>query len=160
MAELLKRWDEDHPDSDYVALPQAFGPKISFAGSNLLIDCDDIADLILGEIDSYSTTPEYDPLTTGYVPKPKLTNAEYAERWQKHESLISRMSEWVDVIARTPKYGERVFAIHDLRPIGRGRFVADYYFSEYGFVANEGDTDCYGYITHWISVGDVKLILR
>lgn len=67
MAELLKKWDEDHPESDYVVLPQAFGPKISFAGSNLLINGDDIVDLILSEIDSHSThRPEYDSLTTGF----------------------------------------------------------------------------------------------
>lgn len=89
-----------------------------------------------------------------------MSEEEYAKRWQKHESLISRLSEWVDVTDHTPKHGERVFAIGDFRPIGRGRFVADYYFSEHGFVANEGDTDGYGYITHWISLDDVKLILR
>ena len=36
--------------------------------------------------------------------------------------------------------------------MGKGKFIDNYFYENNHFVANLGDDDPYGYITHWISM--------
>jgi hypothetical protein len=118
----------------------------------------DVASDILDVIESFRPEPEYDTETGAYKPKPRMSESEYLEYCAEHENLIDSMLTWVSCLQGSPNYNQRVFAIQDLTPIGRGKFVGDYYYTKYGFVANELDTDGYGHITHWVSFDEVRYI--
>ena len=86
---------------------------------------------------------------------------------EKHSKIIKALLLcWVDNEMQNPLEGQRVLAVQDLRFIGKGAFVGEYYFEDGGFVANRGDTDPYGHIRFWVaeetindlSLGDLNII--
>lgn len=70
----------------------------------------------------------------------------------QHSSLIGKLLWfWVDKEMETPKEGQKVLAVQDLRFMGGGAFVGEYFFESGKFVANLGDSDPYGHIRYWIA---------
>ena len=68
-----------------------------------------------------------------------------------HADVIKALQPlWIDGKINSPTQGQKVLAIQDLRSIGRGAFVGDYFFENDGFVANRGDCDPYGNMLLWI----------
>ena len=101
-------------------------------------DCE--FETLLQQIDSlYRPKRSYDDLVLG------------------HLVFIGKFRElWVDIQKRYPQEGQRVLALQDLTPTGKGIFVSDYFYENRKFVANREDTDGYGFITHWIAQEDLK----
>lgn len=71
---------------------------------------------------------------------------------ENHSKIIKALLWfWVDKEMQSPLNGQRVLAIQDLRFVGKGAFVSEFYYENGGFVANKGDTDPYGHITFWVA---------
>lgn len=79
----------------------------------------------------------------------------YDKLCSSHMELINSITGWVPVTLAVPNIGEQVFAIEDLSSLGKGVFISNYYYVDCGFVANEGDDDAYGYITHWVTFSTI-----
>jgi hypothetical protein len=79
----------------------------------------------------------------------------YASLKNNHLSWINLLSLVAVDLVLDPELGQRVFAVQDLTPLGKGKFISDYYYTEYGFVANMDDEDGYGFITRCISFDDI-----
>lgn len=83
----------------------------------------------------------------------------YEKLKANHAGVInSLLPHLIDVNEYLPTIGDRVFAIHDLRSIGKGAFVNDYYYNEYGFVSEMCYDDSYGFITHWVSFETINAL--
>lgn len=83
--------------------------------------------------------------------KPR-TNENYKQLCDNHQVVIVALRNlWVDRTVAQPVNREKTICIQDLSPYGKGIFVGEYFYEDGHFVANLGDDDPYGCITHWIS---------
>lgn len=77
----------------------------------------------------------------------------YETLCDNHLKMINLLKDfWIDVKINKPKNKESVLGLEDLSNIGKGKFVCEFFYERNTFVANLGDCDPYGYITHWISI--------
>jgi hypothetical protein len=80
-----------------------------------------------------------------------VTNKEFREHHAKIITALDGM--WISVDVERPPEGAYVFAIQDLTPFGRYKWVGEYFYEHTAFLGNKGDCDPYGHITHYI-LGD------
>ena len=79
----------------------------------------------------------------------------YSELCAKHAAIISELEPLlVPVTSKNPTVGSHVLAVEDLTPIGKGVFIGEFYYTEFGFCANRTDEDPYGYITKWCYIDE------
>ncbi|NCQ51737.1 hypothetical protein GW796_07565 [archaeon] len=103
------------------------------------------SEYILKKIDSF------------YSPRNSKVRIPYSLLCANHLTIIELLNDfWIDIKLSKPVDKEFVICIQDLTPIGKGKFVCDYYYEDNNFVANLGDSDSYGYITHWISFENIN----
>lgn len=80
------------------------------------------------------------------------SDQEYAALKQGHAKVLACIGAHLKNVEHfLPPLGAKVWAVQDLRPIGKGVFVGDYFYNEHGFVANIDDDDAYGFVTHWVA---------
>jgi len=74
----------------------------------------------------------------------------YATLCAKHKVLIDSIkNELISVNDQMPTVGSHSLCVEDLTPMGKGIFLTDFWYNEYGFVSEPDNEDAYGYITHW-----------
>ncbi len=110
------------------------------------------SDKLLELIDSFYSHTFVHSDDGGYYELPRLSEEERIVLMRNQSELIDKLSEyWINPYKEPPQLGSRVFAVTDLTPLGKGKFVNDYYFTEHGFVERPEYSDGYGYITLYIS---------
>lgn len=86
----------------------------------------------------------------GYGEEKKIPREEMIYR---HAACIDLLKDlWISTSDRYPQEKQLVLTIEDVSLKSRkvtGRFVSEYYYEDGHFVANLGDTDPYGSMTHW-----------
>jgi hypothetical protein len=73
---------------------------------------------------------------------------------QKHQKLIDALDKYLlDRRVHEPDHNEPCFGVQDLTPIGKWKFINDYWYDQRlgKFVSNIGDNDPYGYVVMWVS---------
>ncbi len=91
-----------------------------------------------------------------YSPRNSNIIIPYETLCGNHLKVIELLKDfWIDIDITKPKNKELVLCIQDLTTIGKGKFVDEFFYEKNKFVANLGDCDPYGFITHWISISTI-----
>ena len=118
------------------------------------------SDKLLELIDSFYGNTYVPSEDGGYHKLLRLSEEERNVLVHNQSKLIDKLSDyWINPYKEPPQLGSRLFAVTDLTPLGKGRFVNDYYFTEHGFVEQLGYDDGYGYITLYVPFDDIDSIV-
>jgi hypothetical protein len=91
-----------------------------------------------------------------YSPRNSKIVIPYETLFSNHLKVIELLKDfWIDINVNQPKNKEPVLGLEDLTTIGKGKFVDEFFYEKNKFVANLGDCDPYGFITHWISISTI-----